>query len=148
MPRTIYDSTGLIFDASGVGFIPWHLLKGVRNRSIVKSAKYLDEANKGLPEYREDLEILSRRFNLKYVLAVMNSSWAREFLRSRRRSNIHLYPDDWKALLIPVAKKQIQDSIAAKVDQILKTLDMGGDIRDLEREVDDMVSALYSGGGK
>jgi hypothetical protein len=148
MPRTIYDSTGLIFDASGVGFIPWHLLKGVRNRSIVKSAKYLDEANKGLPEYREDLEILSRRFNLKYVLAVMNSSWAREFLRSRRRSNIHLYPDDWKALLIPVAKKQIQDSIAAKVDQILKTLDMGGDIRDLEREVDDMVSALYSDGGK
>ena len=34
------------------------------------------------------------------LLAVMNSSVVCKMLRSKRRSNIHLYPDDWKTLLI------------------------------------------------
>ncbi|WP_367358897.1 hypothetical protein [Syntrophus sp. (in: bacteria)] len=40
------------------------------------------------------LEATSRRFHVKFLLAVMNSSVARDFLRANRRSNIHLYPDD------------------------------------------------------
>ena len=39
-PRVIYDNNNLFFDASSVGFIPWHLLKGITNRSINKTTKY------------------------------------------------------------------------------------------------------------
>jgi len=116
---------------------------GVRNRSIAKSAKYRDEAESKLVESREDLEDLSRQFNLKYILAVMNSSWARDYLRSRRRSNIHLYPDDWKPLPVPVVSQDVQEAIASKVDEILKALKKGQDVSKLENEIDTMISALY-----
>ena len=50
---------------------------------------------------REDLERNSRRFSIKYLLGVMNSTAAQDFLRAHRRGNIHLYPDDWKKLPVP-----------------------------------------------
>jgi adenine-specific DNA-methyltransferase len=143
--KVAYDNTQIFHNHSAWSFVPWHLLKGVRNRSITKSAKYNDETEAELSEYREDLEELSRRFNLKYILAVMNSSWARDYLRSRRRSNIHLYPDDWKPLPIPIVSRDIQDVIAGKVDEILKALKKGQNIGKLEEEVDTMISELYSG---
>lgn len=143
-PRTILDNDHIIFDASSVGFIPWCLLQGVRNRSIAKSAKYHDEAEAKLAKYREDLEDLSRSFSLKYILAVMNSSWVRDYLRSRRRSNIHLYPDDWKPLPIPVVSQNVQEVIANKVDEILKSLKKGQDVSELENEMDTMIFALYN----
>jgi hypothetical protein len=144
--RVAYDDAQVFHNHSAWSFVPWYLLKGVRNRSIAKSAKYRDEAEGQLAEYREDLEDLSRQFNLKFILAVMNSSWARDYLRSRRRSNIHLYPDDWKPLPIPVASQNVQEVIANKVDEILKALKKGQNISPLEDEVDKMVSALYGVG--
>jgi len=33
-PKVVYDDDRLHFDASSVGFVPWHLLKGVVNKSI------------------------------------------------------------------------------------------------------------------
>ena len=62
---------------------------------------------------------------------------------SRRRSNIHLYPDDWKQLPVPIPDQKIQKSIASKVDAILAALERGRDISDLEKDIDEMVTALY-----
>ena len=101
-PKVCYDNHYLIFTPSSVGFILWHSLSGVRNRSIKKQTRYRDETpwRPDLPE-REELENTSRRFAVKFLLGVMNSTAARDFLRANRRSNIHLYPDDWKQLPIP-----------------------------------------------
>src|SRR5262249_3842361 len=141
--KVAYDNTQVFHNHSAWSFVPWYLLKGVRNRSIAKSTKYRDETEAHLSEYREDLEALSRQFDLKYALAVMNSSWARNYLRSRRRSNIHLYPDDWKPLPIPVADHYTQEAIASKVDEILRALKKGHDISPLEDKLDAMVTGLY-----
>lgn len=141
--KVAYDNTQVFHNHSAWSFVPWYLLKGVRNRSIAKSTKYRDETEAHLSEYREDLEDLSRQFDLKYALAVMNSSWARNYLRSRRRSNIHLYPDDWKPLPIPVADHYTQEAIASKVDEILRALKKGHDISPLEDKLDAMVTGLY-----
>jgi hypothetical protein len=75
----------------------------------------------------------------------MNSSVARDFLRSNRRSNIHLYPDDWKRLPIPDVSPEKQKPIVALVDQILtaKKKDPSADISVLEKRIDEMVYALY-----
>ncbi|MBC8493129.1 MAG: Eco57I restriction-modification methylase domain-containing protein, partial [Chloroflexi bacterium] len=145
-PKTIFDNRQVLFDASSAGFVPWHALKGVRNRSIAKSARYRSEKG-AKPPYREELETLSQQFQVKYLLAVMNSSWARAYLLAHRRSNIHLYPDDWKPLPIPVATTEQQRAIVAQVDALLAALERGNksEAERLDSEVDRMVQSLYKG---
>ncbi|HED01115.1 MAG TPA: hypothetical protein ENN18_12190 [Proteobacteria bacterium] len=75
----------------------------------------------------------------------MNSSVAHEFLRVHHRSNIHLYPDDWKKLPIPEVPMEKQTPIVKLVDQILavKQKDLQADTSALERQIDQMAYALY-----
>ena len=145
-PKTCYDDFRLHFTESSVGFIPWHSLAGVCNRSIKKQTRYRDEKppRPDLPQ-REDLEKISRRFAVKFLLGVMNSTAARDFLRANRRSNIHLYPDDWKKLPIPDVTPERQTPVIKFVDQILtaKRADPKADTADLEAEVDQLLYRLY-----
>ena len=118
--RVAYDNHKLYHNHSAWSFVRWCDLSGVRNRSLKKAARYEDETppRSDLPS-REELEEISRRFSVKYLLAVMNSTLANNFLRANRRSNIHLYPDDWKKLPIAEAKSAQQALIAKLVDYVL-----------------------------
>ena len=75
----------------------------------------------------------------------MNSTAARDFLRANRRSNIHLYPDDWKKLPIPDVSLEQQAPIIELVDQILeiRCADSLADTGDQEGEIDRLVYELY-----
>ena len=145
-PKCCYDDQQIHFTESSVGFVPWHMLSGVRNNSLKKSARYQGERppRPDLPN-REELEATSRQFAVKYLLGVMNSTVARDFLRANRRSNIHLYPDDWKKLPIPYVDSSAQAPIISLVDRILdvKKADPSVDTTALEREIDRMVYELY-----
>ena len=145
-PKVCYDNQYLIFTPSSVGFILWHSLSGIRNRSIKKLTRYRDEKPRrlDLPQ-REDLEKISPRFAVKFLLGVMNSATAHDFLRANRRSNIHLYPDDWKKLPIPDVPLEQQEPIIELVDQILdaKRTDPDADVSELENEIDQIVYLLY-----
>ena len=145
-PKVCYDNQYLIFTPSSVGFILWHSLSGIRNRSIKKLTRYRDEKPRrlDLPQ-REDLEKISPRFAVKFLLGVMNSATAHDFLRANRRSNIHLYPDDWKKLPIPDVSPEQQEPIIELVDQILaaKRTDPDADVSELENEIDQIVYLLY-----
>ena len=144
--RVVYDDKQLYHNHSAWSFVPWHQLAGVRNNSLKKAARYRDEKppRPDLPR-REELEQTSRRFAVKYLLAVMNSSAARDFLRSNRRSNIHLYPDDWKALPIPDVSLEQQQPLVKLVNAILaaKATNPAADVSALEAEIDRLVYALY-----
>jgi len=145
-PVVCYDDQGLVFTPASVGFVPWHMLAGVRNNSLKKTARYRSEKpfRHDLPK-REELEATSKRFEVKYLLAVMNSTVARNFLRANRRSNIHLYPDDWKKLPIPDVPLEKQKPIVALVEQILmlRRSNAQADIAELEKQIDEMVAILY-----
>ena len=145
-PKCCYDDQHLHFTESTVTFIPWCALTGVRNNSLKKAARYRGEtpSRPDLPK-REELEATSRRFAVKYLLGVMNSSTARDFLRANRRSNIHLYPDDWKNLPIPDVSPEQQRPIVALVEQILmaKHANPAAVITALEAELDHAVALLY-----
>ena len=145
-PKVCYDNHYLIFTPSSVGFILWHSLSGVRNRSIKKQTRYRDETpyRPDLPE-REELEETSNRFAVKFLLGVMNSTAARDFLRANRRSNIHLYPDDWKKLPIPDVSSEQQTPIIELVDKILdaKHTDPDANVSKLEKQIDQIVYFLY-----
>jgi hypothetical protein len=49
----------------------------------------------------------------------MNSRAAHDFLRANRRSNIHLYPDDWKRVPIPDVSPEQQAPVIKLVNQLL-----------------------------
>ena len=100
--RCAFDDTNVYHNDSLIAFVPWHSLEGVRNNSIKKIARYRGEKppRADLPQ-RQQLEAASRRFEMKYLLGVMNSRVARDYLRRNRRSNVQLYPDDWKKLRSP-----------------------------------------------
>ena len=61
------------------------------------------------------------------------------------RSNIHLYPDDWKNLPIPDIALAQQQPIVDLVDRIFaaKTAAPAADISALEAEIDRLVCGLY-----
>ena len=144
--RVAYDEQRLYHNHSAWSFILWHSLFGVRNRSIKKQTRYRDEKPRrpDLPR-REELEETSRRFVIKFLLGVMNSTVARNFLRANRRSNIHLYPDDWKKLPIPDVTPEQQVPIIELVDQILgvRRADPSADTDKQEAEIDLLVYGLY-----
>ncbi len=153
-PKTVYDDAGLHFDASSVGFVQWHYLSGVRNKSIKKTARYRDEVNQFLTGTlpREEAEELSRQFESKYLLAVMNSGFAKKWLAGGRRSKIHVYPDDWKKLPIVAIPAGHQRQIVSLVDAILSEFEDNGyplpsapakRVADLELEIEKRVLALY-----
>ena len=144
--RVVYDSERLYHNHSVWSFVPWQTLSGVRNRSIKKQTRYNGETPKrpDLPK-REELEETSQRFSIKFLLGVMNSNAARDYLRANRRSNIHLYPDDWKKLPIPDATPSQQAPIIKLVDQILeaKRMNPDADISTLEININNQVDKLY-----
>ena len=144
-PKICYDSNSLSYDASSVGFIPWHGLAGVHNRSIQKQARYPGEKRRTKFPHREKLEKTSQRFHLKYILGVMNSHSALEFLTAHRRSNIHLYPDDWMKLPIPDVPKGQQRVVVRLVDKILAALgkDPDADVAGEELRIDAAVRQHY-----
>lgn len=111
-----------------------------------KTALYRGEmpVRPDLPK-REELEATSRRFAVKYLLGIMNSSAARDFLRANRRSNTDLYPDDWKNLPIPDVSPEHQQPIVVLVEQILtaKRANSKADINALESELNHAVALLY-----
>ena len=144
-PRVTFDDGRLHHNHSVWSFVPWHSLHGVRNRSISKQARYPGEKGREKYAKREELERASRRFAIKYLLGVMNSSSAQDFLRAHRRSNIHLYPDDWKALPIPDIPPAEQRPIVAIVDSILtaRRANPNADVSAMERKLDTRVATLY-----
>jgi len=143
--RAAYDTAQVFHSHTLISFVPWQSLHGVRNNSLKKSARYRGEKPRHDLPKREELEAASRRFAVKYLLGVMNSSAARDFLRANRRSNTDLYPDDWKKLPIPDVPTSQQHPIVALVDQILtaKRANTNGDISTLEQKLDEAISCLY-----
>ena len=144
-PRVALDDRQLHHNHSIWCFVPWRGLHGIRNRSIRKQARYKDERKRDDLPFREDLERGSRRFSIKYLLGVMNSTAAQDFLRARRRSNILLYPNDWKELPVPDVPPAAQRPVVDLVDGILaaRRADRNADVTPMERELDEAVHALY-----
>lgn len=143
--RSCYDDKQTLCNHTIMICLPWISLEGVHNKSIKKSARYRGEKPRLDSPKREELEVASSRFNVKYLLGVMNSSAARDFLRANRRSNTDLYPDDWKKLPIPDVLPEQQAPIVALVDEILtlRRANPRADIAVLETEIDRQVAALY-----
>ncbi len=151
-PVVIYDKKVTFFDATIIWFVHWHILIGVVNKTINKTAKYKFQDILG---EREEREKKSRKFNIKYLLAIMNSSFTKKWLDKKRRHKISIYPDDWKQLPIAPISLEEQKPFVRRVDAILAEFDNFGyplppdaslRVIQLEQELDEMVTNLYGAG--
>ena len=143
--RVVYDNQKLCHNHTAWSFVPWHALAGIRNRSIRQQARYHDEKQYPEKHKREDVEIISRCFSVKFLIGVMNSSCARDFLQANRTCKLNLYPKDWKQLPIPDVTPKQQAPIIALVDKILAAKRKGFErkVARLEKKLDKQVSDLY-----
>lgn len=94
-PRSFIDEFSGFFNESAIGFARWKDLNEIHNKSI--SQQYDDEND------RERKEKISSDFKLFYVLGIFNSKLIKYELNADRRSNIHIYPDDWRKIKLPVS---------------------------------------------
>jgi adenine-specific DNA-methyltransferase len=144
--RGVIDTNRLYSNHSLFLCLLWKDLKGVRNKSIQKVTKYGDEKPKrpDLP-LRNNLEENSQRFNLKYLLGIINSSLANHYLKATRRNNVSLYPDDWKQLPIADISLEKQKPIIKLVEKTLtiKGKNVKADVTEIEKKIDKLVYELY-----
>ena len=87
-------------------------LKKVQNSNIRKYYQNLE-----LP--RTEIEENSRRFNLKYILVILNSNLISYFLKHNSGGKIDSYPDDWKKVPIKILPKDKQKNYVKKADMLL-----------------------------
>ncbi len=147
----IYDNTGLVCNDSIVVFVRFIDLAGVNNKSISGSIKKFNTLS------RKELEENSKNYDLKYLLAILNSRYANFYLNNHRRHRLenYFYPDDFRNLPIPIVSPKAQQPYITLVSQILAAkqhtplspLDRGefkdADTSAFERQIDEMVYKLY-----
>ena len=114
MPRTMLDENNGYFNESAIGFKRWIDLVGVANNSVTKS--YTDE------DERQLFEQASQAYSYYALLAIFNSSLVRYELNTNRRSNIHIYPDDWKRLSLPNIKDEAQKTVISELSALAETM--------------------------
>ena len=109
-PRTFLDTENGYFNESAIGFKRWCDLRGIDNSSIAKALASAKTARGLAPlsniSDRSQQEDLSELYPYKVLLAIFNSSLIRYELNTERRSNIHIYPDDWKRIKLPLLTKE------------------------------------------
>ena len=110
-PRTFLDTDNGYFNESAIGFKRWIDLKGVDNNSVSKA--YINK------EERNMFEEISTSYSYRSLLAIFNSLLIRYELNTERRSNIHIYPDDWKRLVLPKITTEQLATLNALADAML-----------------------------
>jgi hypothetical protein len=129
-------------------------LKGIEERSIsVSISKNNFEEHGGkttasVKKRRMELEKLSEHYSLKYILAVINSSYAMAYLNNYRRHRLenYFYPDDFREFPIAKIPPAEQKPVITLVDQILaaKAANSQADTTELERRIDTLIYRLYN----
>ena len=137
----IYDDSKLVCNHSIMVFVRFIDLAGVYNKSIKNSITKFNT----LP--RRKLEEKSEDYDLKYLLAIINSRFAYHYLNNHRRHRLenYFYPDDLRKLPVPKIALDDQQPLITLVDQILtmKKSNPQADTSTLEAEIDHIVYKLY-----
>ncbi len=149
--EVILDSENkFIYNHSFLGVILWQNLKDVENKSISASIKKYSR----LP--REKMERLSKKVNLYYLLAILNSKYASYLLSIQRGGGFAIYPEHIRNLPIPIAPPADMQALSdyAKQElalhQKLKEASLPQDkamienaIKALDNQIDVLVYKIY-----
>ena len=139
-----------IHNDSIIGLALWKDLKGVENKSISASVKRYSHYS------REEMEGLSEKVNLYYLLAILNSKYASHLLSIQRAGDYHIYPEHIRNLPIPIASPSDMQALSeyakqeltlhqklkeAKLPQDKQVIENG--IKVLDSKIDTLVYKIY-----
>ena len=143
-------SNKFIHDHSLIGLALWKDLKDVENKSISASIKRYSYHS------RKEMEELSEKVNLYYLLAILNSKYASHLLSVQRGGDYHIYPEHIRNLPIPIAPPADIQALSdyAKQEltlhQKLKEASLPQDkamienaIKALDNQIDELVYKIY-----
>jgi len=111
----VFDNTGIVCNDGVIVFKRFCDLHGVNQLSITSSITKNNSIS------RNELENISEEFDLKYILAILNSTYAYWYLNNFRRAKVVncFYPDDFRKLPIPKIGYEQQLKFIENVDKIL-----------------------------
>ena len=117
----------------------WHILGGVDNKSITSSIKKYSRLA------REEMEALSTNVDSKYLLAVLNSSFASHLLDEQRGGDYHIYPEHLRQIPIPIPDLDVQKGLSSLVDELVSAIDAKDSVQreSLQLQIDNKVEILY-----
>jgi methylase of polypeptide subunit release factors len=136
------DETGIVCNHSITVIKRFCDLQGVDNKSIKSS---ISKNNKN--KTRNQLEKLSENYDLRFLLGIINSQYAKTYMNNFRRSTIKdsFYPDDFRNLPIPTISLENQKPLIQLVDQIITTkkINHNANTITLEKQINTFVYKLY-----
>lgn len=110
----------------------WKDLTNVDNKSIASSVKKYSALS------RSEMEKLSEQVSIKYLVGILNSSYAARLLTNLRSGDYHIVPEYIRNIPIPNATPEEQAEIIRLVDIALKEK-----TEEILKEIDDKVQELY-----
>lgn len=135
---TIDNSTHFLHNHSIYCAILWRDLKEVDNKSIKASVKRYSRLKRG------EMQELSEKVCLEYLMALMNSRYSATILAKLRGDDYHIYPEHIRNFPIPLASEAVQKEIKELVNQVLVGKEAGLDTSDIERKIDIYVYNIYN----
>lgn len=157
-----FDDTGLLCNDSIVVFKRFCDLITTKERSISVSISKNNFENHGsktiaqVLRRRRELEKKSENFDLKYILAIINSSYATAFMNNYRRHRLenYFYPDDFRNYPLPkieLKKQMVFVDLAdymlflrnVKSPQVLETVPNEHIAQFIEKVINGCVFELY-----
>lgn len=102
----------ILHNDSIIGASLWHYLENAENKSITTSIKKFSRFS------RSEMEELSKKVSLKYLLGIINSKYTNILLDNLRAGDYHIYPEHIRNLPIPLASKEKQIEIENLTDKI------------------------------
>ena len=148
--KVTFDNENILSDQSNRLCVLWKDLKGIENKSISTSIKRYSH------HPREEMEKLSEKVNLYYLLAILNSKYASHLLSIQRGEDFNIYPEHIRNLPIPIAPpadmKALSDYAKQELalHQKLKEVSLPQDkamienaIKALDNQIDEIVYKIY-----
>ena len=117
----------------------WKDFIGVKNKSIDGSIKKFSSRS------RAEMENISKEVDLRFLLGILNSQYAKVLLDNNRGGDYHIYPEHVRNIPIPSATPAQQKPIVDLVDEILakKQSNPVADTSVEEKAIDNLVYDLY-----
>jgi hypothetical protein len=112
-------------------------LSKIKNKNIKKYYKNINSD-------RKEIENTSTRFNLKYILAIINSNLISHFIKFNNKGNIDFYPDDWKKIPIKDISLKDQQPFIELAEKVIYLKQQGKDTIEFENIIDKLVYKLYN----
>ena len=139
-----------INDDTTIGLVLWEDLQNVKDIGLLNSIKKFSNYS------RKEMEDLSRKVNLYYLLAILNSKYARHLLSIQRGGDYHIYPEHIRNLPIPIAPPADIEALSdyakqelalhqklAKCNTPQDKLVIENAIKALDNQIDELVYKIY-----